>query len=71
MPAAWCWTSGGRAVGDVLAFPEPEPEREPTCFACRHASLGPATYCTKFREEILFESLAAADCEEYEEVPDA
>lgn len=58
-------------MGEVVAFPEPESEREPTCFACIHASLGPVTYCTKFREEIMLESLAAEDCEEYEEDPDA
>lgn len=38
----------------------------PSCDDCIHAMLGPVTYCTKFREEIIIEELTAAECEEFE-----
>lgn len=55
---------------DVIPFPQ-RPERRRSCLICEHASLGAVTYCTVFREEITFETLAAEDCEAYEEDPDA
>lgn len=38
----------------------------PSCDDCIHAMLGPVTYCSKFREEILNEELTASECEEFE-----
>lgn len=53
---------------DIIPLPV-TPQPKPTCFDCEHASLGPVTYCTKFREEILVESVAE-DCEEFEAMPE-
>lgn len=68
--------------GVVLPFPTPDHEGEAlpsaedeqprSCLLCKHVAVGDSvSYCTLFREEIMFESVAAQDCEEYELDDDA
>lgn len=68
--------------GRIIPFPTPDhegealpsAEEEPTrsCLLCKHVAVGDSvTYCSLFREEIMFESVAAADCPEYELDDDA
>lgn len=56
-------------MGEVVALPVSEP-RPRSCFICVHALTAEQTYCRLFREIIDCESLAARDCDLYEEDPD-
>lgn len=74
LPAAEDAVSAPEVEGRVLPFPAPErtvrppsaqQEQPRTCLLCQHVAIGAVTYCSRFHEEILFESIAAQDCEEY------
>ena len=54
------------------ALPAPEDEQPRSCLLCKHVAVGDSvSYCTMWREEIMFESVAALDCEAYEMDDDA
>lgn len=43
----------------------------PNCLYCEFVSIGAVTYCAQYHEEIMFESIAAMDCEGYKLDEDA
>lgn len=67
-PRSRCRRSGPEHAGArVIPLRErPLTDAPPSCDDCIHSMLGPVTYCTKFREEILNEELTASECEEFE-----
>lgn len=54
-------------VSNVIALPVGQ--RRPDCRICVHALIGDETFCSLFREPIMFEQIEAPNCAEYEDDP--